>query len=92
MTSTVLTATTLVRNFSEYLNRVRYQGASFDIERGSEIIAHIGPPAAPGGYPIERLAALFAGLPPLADDGDSFLQDIHGAVAGLVTERDAWDS
>lgn len=90
MPQSVLTATTLARNFSEYLNQVRYQGASFDIERNSEIVAHIGPPAPSGGYPIENLAAFFAGLPEV--DGDSFLRDIHEAVDSLATEADAWDS
>ncbi|MBI5330753.1 MAG: hypothetical protein HZB71_09085 [Betaproteobacteria bacterium] len=92
MTPTPLTATTLARNFSDYLNRVRYQGASYDITRGNEIIARIGPPEPVAGYPLEGLAALLAGLPTLAGDADDFVQDIHGAVAGLTTETDAWDS
>jgi len=92
MNPTLLTATTLARNFSDYLNRVRYQGASFDITRGSEIIARIGPPEPAIGYPIEHLSNLLDGLPPLAEDAENFLQDLHSAVDYLDKETDAWDS
>lgn len=34
-------ATHAVRNFSELINRVRYQGESFEIERGNEVIADV---------------------------------------------------
>lgn len=90
MPHAVLTATHLARNFSEYLNQVRYQGASFDIERNSEIVARIGPPAPSGGYPIERLGDLLAGLPEV--DSEAFLRDIHEAIDGLHGETETWDS
>jgi antitoxin (DNA-binding transcriptional repressor) of toxin-antitoxin stability system len=38
-----LSATNAARNFSDLINRVRYQGASFEIERGNEVIARIIP-------------------------------------------------
>ncbi|MDP2834253.1 MAG: hypothetical protein Q8Q28_13360 [Pseudomonadota bacterium] len=92
MTATTLTATTLARNFSEYLNQVRYQGAEFDIRRGNEIIARLCPPRPSAGYPVERLAGLYAGLPTLADDADAFLEDLREAERHLAMERDAWES
>jgi hypothetical protein len=38
--ASVITATELARNLSDVLNQVRYQGMSFDIKRGAELIAH----------------------------------------------------
>lgn len=90
---TTLTATALARNFSDYLNQVCYQGASFEIQRGAEIVARLTPPAPVGGYPLERLASLLADLPALSEDeAAEFLRDIDDAEAQLVTQADAWDS
>ena len=52
---TTLTATALARNFSAYLNQVCYQGASFEIKRGTEIVARLMPTAPVAGYPLEKL-------------------------------------
>ena len=52
MSHQVISATTLARNFSEFLNRVRYQGVTLDVTRGSDVIACISPPSPAGGYPI----------------------------------------
>lgn len=40
-----ISATNTARNFSVLINRVRYQGASFEIERSNEAIARISPAA-----------------------------------------------
>ena len=60
MSHQVISATTLARNFSEFLNRVRYQGVTLDVTRGSDVIACISPPSPAGGYPIAKLDSLFA--------------------------------
>jgi antitoxin (DNA-binding transcriptional repressor) of toxin-antitoxin stability system len=36
-----ISATNAARNFSDLINRVRYQGASFEIEHGHEVVAQI---------------------------------------------------
>lgn len=93
MHTTTLTATTLARNFSEYLNQVRYQGASFDIQRGVEVVARLCPVSSAAGYPIDQLAALFAALPSLDEaDTQALLEDIHAATGNLTAEKDAWGS
>ncbi len=90
---TTLTATNLARNFSAYLNQVCYQGASFEIQRGNEIVARLSPPAPVGGYPLDKLAGLFADLPALSDeDAADFLHDIEQANGQLTAGGDAWDS
>jgi hypothetical protein len=88
-----LTATTLARNFSDYLNQVRYQGATFDIQRGSDIVARLSPASRVAGYPLSRLGELYAALPELDEaEADALLADIHGATDALLPEADAWGS
>ena len=41
---TKITATELARNLSDILNRARYKGESFVVERNGEVVATIGPP------------------------------------------------
>lgn len=43
MRSSIITSTEANRHFSDLLNRVRYQGQSFDIKRGKEIVAKLMP-------------------------------------------------
>ena len=89
---TTLTATTLARNLSEYLNQVRYQGATFDIQRGSDVVACLTPVSRmAAGYPVARLGELLAGLPRL-DDAEAMLRDIHEVTEVMPTETDAWGS
>lgn len=89
----ILTAANLARNLSEYLNQVRYQQASFDIQRGNDIVARLCPVTQPSGYPIERLGDFFANLPALDDaEADAMLADIHTATQALGPETEAWDS
>lgn len=40
---TTITATELARNLSDILNRVRYKGERFRVERNGEVIAVLGP-------------------------------------------------
>jgi hypothetical protein len=88
---TTLTATHLSRNFSEYLNQVRYQGASFDIQRGVEVVARLCPATSVAGYPIDQLSALFAALPQLDEsEAQAMLDDIHTATHALRSESDPW--
>lgn len=90
---TTLTATALARNFSTYLNQVCYQGSSFEIQRGNEIVARLSPPAPVGGYPLSQLARLLADLPALSDeDAASFLRDMAQAREQLTARGDAWES
>lgn len=72
-----LTATEAVRNFSELLNRVRYRGESFVIERGGVPIGELGP-AAPVRFTGADLLALLQSLPP-PDDG--YFDDVERAIA-----------
>ena len=72
-----LTATEAARGFSELLNRVRYRGESFLIERGGVPIGELRP-AAPVPFTGADLLALLRSLPPV-DDG--FFEDVERAAA-----------
>lgn len=60
---TKITSTELARNLSDILNRVRYKGEQFIVERNGEPVAALGPAVAPAEAPtvadfFERLRAL----------------------------------
>jgi len=89
----IISVTTLARNFSEFLNRVRYQGVTLDVTRGSDVIACLSPPSPAGGFPIAQLDRLFASLPQLTvQDAVQFESDVAAVVGKLQPERDAWAS
>ena len=72
-----LTATEAARGFSELLNRVRYRGESFIIERGGVAIGELRP-AAPVRFTGPDLLALLRSLPPV-DDG--FFDEVERGIA-----------
>jgi antitoxin (DNA-binding transcriptional repressor) of toxin-antitoxin stability system len=57
-----ITATEFVRQFSDVINRTKYRGESFLIERGGEIVAQVTP-ANPKGCTPDELIALLEALP-----------------------------
>ncbi len=56
-----ISATEAVRSFSELMNRVRYRGESFLVERGGKPICEIRP-AAPARFSGTELASLLRSL------------------------------
>lgn len=93
MSHAVVSATALARNFSEFLNRVRYQGVTLDVTRGNDVIACISPPSRSGGFPIADLDRLFASLPVWnQQEALQFERDIAVAANQLHPESDPWAS
>jgi antitoxin (DNA-binding transcriptional repressor) of toxin-antitoxin stability system len=82
---TRISATQAARNFSDLINRVRYQGTSFEIERGNEVIAQIVPASPCAALSIAELDEQWSRLPRLeADDAGLFeatLQEIRQSTA-----------
>lgn len=60
---TRISATELAKSLSDILNRVRYRGERFVIERNGELIASLAPAAPVSGITMRELAALLAELP-----------------------------
>lgn len=73
--ATIITATDLARNLSDILNRARYKGETFIVERNGETVAKIEPPPKPG-ITLRELEALLRDLPPL---DDKFADDLEAA-------------
>ena len=71
-----LSATAAARNFSELLNRVRYRGERFIIERGGVAIGELRP-LAPVRFTGDDLLTLMRSLPPVDDD---FLDTVEEAT------------
>ena len=83
-----ISVTQAARQLSDLLNRVAYQGQSFELERGNKVVAQLTPVAKPaGGVPIEKLNQLFAELPALDDD---FANDVNSTNEALPLESDPW--
>lgn len=59
---TKITATELARNLSDILNRVRYKGESFCIERNGELIAVLGPGPAAKALTVAEFRRRYAGV------------------------------
>jgi antitoxin (DNA-binding transcriptional repressor) of toxin-antitoxin stability system len=57
-----ISATQTVRRFSELMNRVRYRGESFVVERGGRSVCEIVP-AQPAKFTGRELAELLRSLP-----------------------------
>ena len=90
---TKVTATEAARQFSELMNRVKYQGQSFEIVRGNEIVARILPAVPSSPIRAEELNAFFASLPSLvSEDVDDFEKDLKAIrEEGGLAEGDEWD-
>ena len=71
-----ISATEASRSFSELLNRAKYRGESFIIERGGEPICEIGP-AAPTRFTGRDLVSLLSSLPSV-DAG--YLESVESAI------------
>jgi antitoxin (DNA-binding transcriptional repressor) of toxin-antitoxin stability system len=90
----VIAATDAARNFSDLLNRVRYQAASFDVTRGREVVARIVPPTGTTeGMALADLAGLLRRLTPLLspDERKRFAADVTAARKKLKTPASKWD-
>ena len=58
-----VSATEAARNFSELVNRVRYQGQTYVVERAGEAVCEIRPVYHAGGFTGADLARLLGTLP-----------------------------
>ena len=69
-----ITATELARNLSDFLNRVRYRGEHFVIERNGEPVAALTPAPGAEGVTVRELVAR---LGHLAMPGEGFADDLE---------------
>jgi antitoxin (DNA-binding transcriptional repressor) of toxin-antitoxin stability system len=73
---TKITATELARNLSDILNRARYRGEQFAIQRNGETIAVLKP-VLPQPVSLRRIADRLAQIP---RPDDRFADDLEAAI------------
>lgn len=87
------TVTDVLRNFSDYINRVAYRGERFVLIRGGKPVAELSP--VPAGTRLGDLPSLLDSLPRLSEDeARAFLEDLDRVRAelGAAAGRDPWES
>jgi prevent-host-death family protein len=87
------TVTDVLRNFSDYINRVAYRGERFVLTRGGKEVAELVP-APPAGRRLSELPGVLRALPRLDDDEASRLaEDLASARQRLAAAPpDPWAS
>ncbi len=90
MSKHVVTSTEANRHFSDLLNRVRYQGQSFDIKRGKEIVAKLVPVKP---MILANEFATFLKNLPLLESGDAeiFKKSVAELRDNISIIKDLWD-
>ncbi len=86
-----VSATELVRNFAEYLNRVAYRGERFVIVRSNKVVGELKPTTS--GVRLGALPSLLASLPRLGREEAAQLEDeLATARSDLdaIGGRDPW--
>lgn len=87
-----ISATDAARNFSDLLNRVRYQGGRFEIARGTEVVARIVPAEPSRAANLAELDERLAQLPKLdADDSAAFENDLLAVRGETTAPEPEWD-
>jgi antitoxin (DNA-binding transcriptional repressor) of toxin-antitoxin stability system len=87
--ATRITATELARNLSDILNRARYRGESFVIERNGETVARLEPGGTPVGVPFRDLVRAIRELPRPDNAFAEDLERIH-AEQGEIGPPPEW--
>ncbi len=73
----MVSATDMVRRFSEILNSIKYKGDSYTIVRGGKPVASIRPAQAPlKERTLGELKALLKNIPRLGSESESFDHDL----------------
>jgi antitoxin (DNA-binding transcriptional repressor) of toxin-antitoxin stability system len=85
---TTITVTQLSRRLSDILNRVKYKGESFKVQRNGEVIATLSPATSAPGITVQELIARVGNLPL---PGEGFADDLEAIQAAQgVAEMPEW--
>lgn len=88
----LITVTEAVRSFADIIGRVYYKGDEYDIKKGNQIVAHIGPSKNRSTLSVSELNSFFATCPNLLPgDAIDFEQDITLIRAAGGEIKDIWD-
>lgn len=85
---TTISATELSKRLSDVLNRVKYRGERFRVQRNGEAVAAIIPATAIAGTTWEEFSAK---VPDLAPPGEGFADDLEAIQANQgIAEMPEW--
>lgn len=79
-----ITATEAARGFADILNRVRYQGESYEVVRNGEAVARIIPAGPPRALTAGEITQLLATLPRLDEGFEADVARIHRSGRGRM--------
>jgi prevent-host-death family protein len=89
-----ITATQAVRDFSELLNKVKFKGERYIIERSGKPVAQVEPVKnARKAIMLKELKALLEELPRMDEELDAFAADLEGfwKIQPPLPEESAWE-
>ena len=86
-----ISVTQAVRQFSNLLNRVFYQGIIVELERGNKVVARISPVTTETPVKVKDLNRLFLDLPLLGEDAKAFAKDLADIRKQVPLEQNQWD-
>ena len=89
-----ISATRAVRDFSEILNTIKFNGAHYIIERSGKPVASMGPVDEKAGVKtLSELKALLKKLPGLDEEIDAFAADLESISKdqALAPVEDLWE-
>jgi len=89
----IISATEASRSLSDILNKVHYQGQSFEVKRGREVIAKIIPAESHKRIlKISELTTLLQNVPSLeSEDSQNFVEELKVIRTKFPAEKNPWD-
>ena len=82
----LITATDMIRSFSDIVGRVYYKGETFDIKKGGNIVARLSPVKSRATIEIEELNSFFKSSPHLESED---MKDFTSALKEARSLRDS---
>jgi antitoxin (DNA-binding transcriptional repressor) of toxin-antitoxin stability system len=79
------------RNFSKLVEKVYAEGVCIDLERDNKVIARLTPVQPKSPLTVGDLPAFLRSLPSLADDAESFAEDVRAIRTEFPAETAQWD-
>ena len=91
-TNNIITATEVIRSFSDIINKVYYQHQTFDVKKGKSIVARIVPYNYSSRIEVKDLASFFATSPKLEEgDADFLTNEINDLRLKAEARAIKWD-
>jgi antitoxin (DNA-binding transcriptional repressor) of toxin-antitoxin stability system len=89
--ATKISATELARHLSDILNRVRYKGESFRVERNGEVVAEIRPTPSVRSLTWGEFVELWDRLPKPDPEFWNDVEEAHRLMNQPIQEPPAWE-